>query len=377
MKNKKAMINAIKHGTTNLLAAMSIASMVSLPVSAANGRELNEINSTVNVGQFQVNLNANGKIEYDKEEDGKKEVYYDFMDYQKLSQSLNTIDKNETELKKEYTRLYNLAEQNRKDIIASWNAKFAPNQQIRANGTYVSDPGTGSIKGAIDTMPRHRFSEIIVGVDGNGNVGATYPNPAWGYYNDDDGKGINLDAVREALKHTDWLYMTKENSPNKQYDMGEIHKVRYVDASGIYQWGWDDGWNARTPSVKSAIATARWMNDQHVSVTLNKDTEYHIYAINAGVNSYATNIKLKIKGADSWNIFNVEKTKLANGTDGTGISGTFTDLPSGNNLNGKVKSLSYVTNTKNYVDIKIVPKKDITVTLAISSYDGYGVAFIE
>ncbi|WP_408070675.1 hypothetical protein [Butyrivibrio sp. JL13D10] len=168
-----------------------------------------------------------------------KEVFYDFQDYRKLEKSLQTIDQNETALDTEYTRLYNLAEQNRKDIIASWNARFAPNQQIGANGTYVTGSGTASIKGAIDSMPVHTFNEIGLSF-ANGAVNVSYPNPAWGYY-----KGGAIDTatinaqIAEAMKHTEKFIMNR--SGGKVQDMQEVHKYRWVDASDIYQWGWDDG----------------------------------------------------------------------------------------------------------------------------------------
>ena len=85
---------------------LSLVGMMGMNVSAANGRELEDINKDVNIARYNVNLNANGRIEYDKETDGKKEVFYDYLDYTKLAASLNTVDKNESALNAEYTRLY-------------------------------------------------------------------------------------------------------------------------------------------------------------------------------------------------------------------------------------------------------------------------------
>ncbi len=373
MKDRKKIIDALKSGTGKFIMAVSLFGMVSMPVNAT---ELNEIKSSVTVGQYQVNLNANGRIEYDKNEDGNKEVFYDFMDYQKLGQSLSTIDKNETELKNEYTRLYNLAESNRQRLIADWNAKFYPNQQIPANGKYIQGGGTASIDGAINSMPRHRFSEIVVGVDANGNVGATYPNPAWGYYNDDDGRGINLDAVREALKHTGSYTFGREE---RSHDFGEIHNIRVVDAGPAIDESYEKGLveGRRSATVSNNIATSNWFNNKTVDATLIANQTYNIFMVNSGINSEGTNLRLKIKGAKKWNIINVTKTVAANGSDGSGGHGTYTALPSGNNLHKKIKSLGYAANTDGTVQITIVPKEHITVTLAVAAYNGYGIAFME
>ena len=198
-ENTLKFVRSAKNGAGKALMVLSLVGMMGMNVSAANGRELSDINKDVNVSRYNLNLNANGRIEYDKNLDGNKEVFYDYLDYQKLAESLETINENEKELQKEYQRLYDLAEQNRKDLIAEWNAKFNPHQQIDPNtGTYVTGEGTKSLKGAIHTMPVHQFNEITFSYDVNtGKVTARYPEPAWGFYN---GGAIDTGAIEKLIK---------------------------------------------------------------------------------------------------------------------------------------------------------------------------------
>ncbi|WP_044913690.1 hypothetical protein [Butyrivibrio sp. WCE2006] len=149
------------------------------------------------------------------------------MDYQKLSQSLNTIDKNETELKNEYTRLYNLAEQNRKDLINTWN-RFGL-LKLNADAKYVTGGGTASIKGAMNAMPIHNFKDIQISLE-NGGVKVSYPNPAWGVYRDGAISTDQLNTqISEAMKHTE----KRDINTAEVVDLGENHKVRYIDTTAM------------------------------------------------------------------------------------------------------------------------------------------------
>ncbi len=201
------MLSNLKFIASRTAMALSLIGMVSMSVSAAGETELDQINRNISISEFVANLNANGKIKYDREEDGKPEVYYDFKDYQVLGDSLNTINKNEQALSEEYTRLYDLAENNRKTLISAWNTKFQPNLQIGADGKYINGAGTASIKGAIDSMPVHSFSEITI----DGELNVNYPTPNWGYYN---GTGvIDTSMVKEYVK--DKLGKAKDEGRNE------------------------------------------------------------------------------------------------------------------------------------------------------------------
>ncbi len=212
--------------------ALSLIGMVSMSVSAAGETELDQINRNISISEFVANLNANGKIKYDREEDGKPEVYYDFKDYQVLGDSLNTINKNEQALSEEYTRLYNLAESNRKTLIASWNKLgLLP---IGENAKYVTGDGTASLRGAMEAlgtapagtqpasegdllagksalvpgkgwikgnMSSHSFNEISISASwdtgsNSGTVSPVYPNPKDSFYSGGD---INTAAVGTAM----------------------------------------------------------------------------------------------------------------------------------------------------------------------------------
>lgn len=86
-------------------------------------------------------------------------MYFDFLDFQKLALSLNSIDKNHVELANQYNILFNTAQANRKALINSWN-RFGI-LPLSQDAKYVNGSGTASIKGAIDAMPVYRFDQDV------------------------------------------------------------------------------------------------------------------------------------------------------------------------------------------------------------------------
>ncbi len=273
---KNMIIRSARNSAGKALMVLSLVGMMGMSVSAAGGRELEDINNDVNVKKYDLKLNANGSIEYDRDLDKKKEVYYDYLDYQKLAESLSTVDKNEQELDKEYSRLYNLAESNRKDIINAWNTLGLSSIDIN-NGKYVTGSGTASIKGAIEalgtrastvatsneirkdysavlpdkgwtvgTMPEHTFKELEVSFN-DGKVSVKTPTPSYGYYSG-DGTLVDTETVNKqiaaAMEHTETFKLTAANTNDwKNYlaDMGASHKYRRVDWTDAYNKGKIDG----------------------------------------------------------------------------------------------------------------------------------------
>ena len=387
------------------------------------------------VGGSSVSLNANERIEYDAQKDGKKEVFYDFLDYQKLAESIKTVEKNEHELDTEYNRLYNLAESNRKDIINAWNT-FGLSKIDVNSGKYVTGTGTASIKGAIQalgtakttvastnqvrrgysavlptagwsvgTMPEYSFSNVTATATmTNGVPSISVSAPGEGYYTAGT-PVVDVSAFKTALenaktKHTDTYSMTAKTADlgedhkyryidasalvqhtetytlaKTEYikDLGTEHKTRIVDATNVYNKGVEDGKKSVViPSVTQQIATATWMNNQTCTYDLKKDTTYTLYAVTGAINSYQTFVKLKTSGSNSWNLLDYQKTAVPEGSGGNGVDATFAKEVCSGDLRADV-----TLNATNALAMTIKPKKNMTVVLSVGAYDGYGMAFIQ
>ena len=311
MKEKTCnVLRHAKNGAGKALMALSLMGMVSMSVSAAGGRELSDINNDVNVSHYGLNLNANGRIEYDKNLDGN---------YQKLAESIRTVDRNEQELDKEYNRLYNLAEQNRKDLIKSWN-RFGV-LTLADNAAYVTGTGTASIKGAMDSMPIHKFSDITLSYS-NGSVNVGYPNPAWGVYNGGTIDTAEIEKqINEALKHTE-KYTFREDE--RSHDFGETHKVREVDAGPAIDKARKDGHDQGVLEGIAAGGNTVYCGDHSLagfgskskSIHLAKGIQYNLRVVFTGGGTQTVTLgdQLKLEadpGNKTWNITIGKKVKKA------------------------------------------------------------------
>lgn len=236
---KDKIVRAIKNGTGKALMMASLMGMMSMSVSAAGERELYEINKDVSITEYGVNLNAAGRIQYDENKDGNKDVYYDFKDYQKLGKSLATVDANEQELKTEYTRLYNLAEQNRKDLINTWNRFGIPQVALNIDAHYVTGSGTASIKGAMEAMPIHKFNEIRFNYDSRTHTASiTYPDP-WGGVGVYNGGQLDQNYLNQMLEAA---YKQGKNDGEELVaaKTGRITVWNGVATTNTLGAGWDD-----------------------------------------------------------------------------------------------------------------------------------------